>query len=296
MKEALKLAMVSIPENIRVKQDICSDELVIQGDLTQLQQMILNLTNNACQAMEGSSAPEINIKLDAYTPDAAFKQKYAHLKLAEMYAHLRVQDNGIGISPEDQQRIFDPFFTTKGQGKGTGLGLAMVFGSIQTHGGLIHVDSNPDQGSTFHIYFPLQQRPDEYIALPLSRETFRGHGEMILFADDGEPVREAMGKVLESMGYTTMLASNGKEAVALFQQHQDDISLSILDLVMPEMGGRQAAEKIRLINPSSPILFATGYDKLKDFADFNEANSGPTLRKPFDINELNRTIHQLLNP
>jgi len=296
MKEALKLAVVSIPENIRVKQDICSDELVIQGDLTQLQQMILNLTNNACHALEGSSAPEISISLDAYTPDAAFKQKYAHLDLAEQYAHLSVQDNGMGISSEDQQRIFDPFFTTKEQGKGTGLGLAMVFGSIQTHGGIIHVDSTPDCGSTFHVYFPLQQRPDDHAALPLSRGTFRGHGEMILFADDGEPVREAMGKVLESMGYRVMLASNGEEAVALFEQHQDDIALCILDLVMPEMGGREAAEKIRQLNPSAAILFATGYDKLKDSADLNEASSEPTLRKPFDINELNRTIHQLLNP
>lgn len=296
MKEAMKLAVVSIPENIRVEQDICSDELVIQGDLTQLQQMILNLTNNACQALEGAGAPEISIKLDAYTPDAVFKQRYTHLKLAEKYAHLSVQDNGMGISHENQQRIFDPFFTTKEQGKGTGLGLAMVFGSIQTHGGIIHVDSNPDQGSTFHIYFPLQQRAEEHDALPLSQKIFRGQGEMILFADDGAPVREAMGKVLESMGYRTMLASNGSQAVALFQQHQDEISLSILDLVMPEMGGREAAEKIRSLNPSAAILFATGYDKLKDSADFNEASSEPMLRKPFDINELNRIIHQLLNP
>jgi len=296
LKEALKLATVSIPENISVKQDICSVELVIQGDITQLQQMLLNLTHNACQALEGVSAPEISITLDAYTPDAAFKLRYSHLNLAGTYAHLRVQDNGIGISRENQQRIFDPFFTTKEQGKGTGLGLAMVFGSIQTHAGIIDVDSDPDQGSTFHIYFPLQQRPDDRMPLPPSRETFPGQGEMILFADDGAPVRESMGKVLEAMGYRAMLAGNGKEAVALFQQHQDEISLSILDLVMPVMGGREAAEKIRRLNPSAAILFATGYDKLQDSTGFNEAFSEPTLRKPFDVDELNRTIYQLLHP
>ncbi len=294
MKEALKLTVLSIPENIRVEQDICSDELPIEGDITQLQQIVLNLTNNACDALEDSTTPEITIKLDAYTPDAPFKQKYSHLSMAEKYAHLSIHDNGIGMSHEDQQRIFDPFFTTKEQGKGTGLGLAMVFGSVQTHGGIIHVDSNPGCGSTFDIYFPLQEQPGDHVAPSPSQEIFHGQGEMILFADDGGPVRESMGKVLEAMGYRVMLASNGEEAVALFAQHQDQIALTILDLVMPGMGGRQAAEEIRQLNPSAPILFATGYDKMKEPGDRQETSPELTLRKPFDINELNRTIHQLI--
>ena len=294
IKEALKLTLLSIPKNIHVEQDICSDELVIQGDITQLQQIVLNLSNNACDALEGSAAPEITIKLDAYTPDAAFKQKYSHLGIAETYAHLCVHDNGCGMSHETQQRIFDPFFTTKEQGKGTGLGLAMVFGSIQTHGGIIHVDSEPGHGSTFHIYFPLHEQPLDHVVHVPSQEVFQGQGELILFADDGGPVRESMGKVLEAMGYQVMLASDGEEAVELFTQHQEQIALTILDLVMPGMGGREAAEKIHQLNASAPILFATGYDKLKESGDRQGSSAELILRKPFDINELNRTIHRLI--
>jgi len=294
VQESMKLALLGIPENIKLKQEFVSDALMIRGDISQLQQVILNIINNARDALENTPEPEINVRLSPFTPDATFSQKYENRNIADQYAHLSIQDNGCGISDTDRQQIFEPFFTTKEQDKGTGLGLAMAFGSVQTHGGIIDVESEPGTGTTLHIYLPLLQVHTESEPLP-SRKISGGHGETILLADDDVQIRETIGEVLESIGYRVLLAANGREAVALFEKYQDQIVLSILDLVMPEMGGRAAAEKIHSLDMSASVLFATGYDKSGALNNEDDTHIGQIIEKPFSIETLSSKITRLIN-
>ena len=294
VSEALELALLGIPENIKLKQEFVSDALMIRGDISQLQQVILNIINNARDALKNTSEPEIIVRLTPFTPDTTFSQKYENRNIADQYAHLSIQDNGCGISDTDRQHIFEPFFTTKEQDKGTGLGLAMAFGSVQTHGGIIDVESEPGMGATFHIYLPLQQMHTEPEPSP-SRKISGGHGETILLADDDAQIRESIGEVLESIGYRVLLAANGREAVAMFEKYQDQIALSILDLAMPEMGGRAAAEKIHSLDMSASVLFATGYDKSGALNNEDDIHIDQIIEKPFSIETLSSRITRLIN-
>jgi len=295
VKEALKLVEVSIPEDIRLTQDICADDLVVLGDITQLQQIILNLVNNARDALEGMIAPEIKVALSLYKPGKAFGQQHEDRELADQYAHLSVSDNGCGIPHAEQQRIFEPFYTTKEQGKGTGLGLAMVFGAVQTHHGMVEVESEVGHGSTLHIYLPLQQQVRSQFDLAPTQETLTGEGETILLADDEFQVREVTGEVLEELGYRVLLAADGVEAVALFAEHHDYIALTILDVVMPAMGGREAADKIRAMDASAAILFATGYDQARVLDDkIITSDHCGVINKPYAVDKLSRVIRDMI--
>lgn len=297
IKEAVKLAMVSTPENIKIRHHFCSDDLVVLGDITQLQQVVLNLMNNARDALEGSASPEIIIELNMFTANSAFKNKYQNRSDSDHFAHLSIQDNGKGIPDAVLQNIFDPFFTTKEQGKGTGLGLAMVYGSIQTHHGMIEVESKTGCGSTFHIYLPLIQATESFnFERSTAVKTIKGQGETILLVDDETQIRKTIGEVLEDMGYKVLLASNGVEAISLYNKHQQQIALTILDLVMPIMGGREAADKIRQLNHSAPILFATAYDEKNSAEEHDDISSQIVLKKPFSFELLSSTIYKLLHP
>ncbi|MFQ5344729.1 MAG: ATP-binding protein [Mariprofundus sp.] len=293
VKDSIKLALLGIPDNIRLKQDIAPDELTVFGNISQLQQVVLNMLNNARDALEHIAAPEILVKLAPFTADDAFRQKHNTGDSDGEYAHLSIQDNGCGISDTDLPNVFDPFFTTKECGKGTGLGLAMAFGSIQSHGGVIDVESKPGCGSTFHIYLPIQNMHAELEALQ-SQDICAGHGETILLADDNPQIRETVGEVLENIGYQVLLAADGREAIALFEQHQGKIALSILDLIMPEMSGRDAAEKIHSLDMSAPVLFSTGYDKLNTLRLEDDIPSDQIMGKPFSIEELSSKIDRFM--
>jgi len=152
--EALNFLRPTIPENILLHEDICDDEMLINGDETQLHQVLMNLVNNARDALEGLETPSITIQLSRFVSDHAFMQKHDCSKI-DNYVHISIADNGMGISDEHLEHLFEPFFTTKEEGKGTGLGLSMVFGAIETHKGLIEVESKEGEGTTFHIYISL---------------------------------------------------------------------------------------------------------------------------------------------
>ena len=150
---------------------------------------------------------------------------------------LSVADNGLGMSAEVKAQIFEPFFTTKELGKGTGLGLAMVYGMVEQHGGIIHVYSEPGEGTTFKIYLPVATSSRAATEQPASLPTARGH-ETILIAEDDPIVRAFLVRVLSGAGYSTLAAPDGVEALRIFHQHADSISLALLDVVMPNLGGR----------------------------------------------------------
>lgn len=290
IKETLKLIRISVPENIQMHQEVCSDDLLIVGDATQLHQVLLNIITNARDAIEGIDNPCITVKLEPFQANDAFVEK--HIRFRERaYAHLSLEDNGCGISADKLTQLFEPFFTTKEQGKGTGLGLAMVFGAIQSHQGLIEVESTEGKGSTFHIYIPLLEHGGNFSAPSEGQAIAQGDGETILLVDDERHVLETGQSVLVSLGYHVLTAMNGREAIEVFKTHAEKVDLCILDVVMPSMGGWQAAKSIREIDPEAKVIFSTGYDKDRQADIENET----LLSKPFSIEAMSNLIREKLN-
>ncbi|MFQ5356596.1 MAG: ATP-binding protein, partial [Mariprofundaceae bacterium] len=289
IREALTFLHPTLPEYIEMRQDICVDALLVKGDDTQLHQILMNLINNARDALEGVDQACITIRLESFQTDDAFIETHPYFE-AGAYAHLSVADNGMGIPEHQLEHLFEPFFTTKEQGKGTGLGLSMVYGAIETHHGYVEVDSIKGKGSTFHIYIPLIEQKNIVAAAVDKEEAPEGNGELILLADDS-PQIIAMGReVLESLGYRVETAMDGRQAVETFEADAGEIDLCIFDVVMPVMSGDKAAQAIRAIDPDIKIIFSTGYDKNLQTGMEKEA----VLSKPFRIEEMSQMIRQQL--
>jgi len=276
VKETFKISQVSIPENIQLIHDISSEELWVDADINQLQQIILNLLNNARDAVESVAEPRITLKLGHYMPDQDFIHLHPDAE-GKTFACLCVIDNGSGIAEADLDKLFDPFFTTKAVGKGTGLGLAMIYGAVQTHAGIIEVKSRPGQGACFLIYLPLIKKPCEKQVVH-KIDTLVGQEESILLADDNADVREPMAEVLESLGYRVFQA----------------VDLAILDMVMPHQSGMQVAEHIRQSHPNLPVLFLTGYDGNHVQDSDHQMRNCMLLSKPVTFEYLSHAIRQLL--
>ncbi|MDX8410805.1 MAG: response regulator [Mariprofundaceae bacterium] len=294
VKETLKFLRASVPENIALHLDICTASLSINGDVTQLHQVLMNLINNARDAVEGADEPCIAIRLELFQPTEDFLHRRAYFNV-DRYAHLSVEDNGYGI-PEDMiEHVFEPFFTTKEIGKGTGLGLAMVYGAIKTHHGFVEVESIAGQGSTFHIYLPLLVL-EAIAAVPANKEEIvQGNGEAILLADDEPHVREALADVLTALGYKVLTAKDGLEALEIFKAHQGEIALAMLDVVMPNCSGTLLARRIRKVNPDVPVIFMTGYDKEHVLSSGEQIQNSDAITKPFHFDVLSRSIRKLLD-
>jgi len=295
IKETMKLLHVSVPESIVFKQQICSEDLAVHADSAQLHQILMNLVNNARDALEGVNEPCITVMLESFQTDDAFLETHAYFN-AGRYAHLSVSDNGCGMSESRKQHIFEPFFTTKEIGKGTGLGLPMVVGAIKTHHGFIEVDSIPGDGSTFHVYLPLlkQSFPVAETSAPTLAQT-RGKGELILFADDEEMLCEVHAEILISMGYRVVVANDGSQALDVFKKNKADISLVILDVVMPRMTGVDVAERVREMQSNVPIIFVTGYDKINVLNDSIHISNSEMLVKPVYFHELALHMRNMLD-
>ena len=295
MQEVLQLNNVVIPESIDFHCDIPSEELVILGDETQLQQVILNLLNNAHDAVGGAKEPKVRLQLDEYVPDRDFKNRHPELDV-EHFARLSIVDNGYGIPKALQRKIFDPFYTTKEVGKGTGLGLAMAYGAIKNHQGLIEVDSREGLGTSFQIFLPLvKEEVARSELLEEQLDLIDGKGEKVLLVDDEESVREVGEAVLKSLNYQVLTAANGEEAVAIFRENADMINLVILDLVMPKLGGGEAARRIQEIRADMPVIFATGYDREDAMTCATLPDNYTLLTKPYKLAELSQVLRRLLS-
>ena len=293
IKETLKFLRTSVPENIDIRQNICSDSIQIKGDSTQLHQVLMNLINNARDALEGIENPHINVNIELFNADALFVEKHPYFE-AEAYARISIEDNGCGIPAYQLKHLFEPFFTTKEPGKGTGLGLAMVFGAIKTHHGFVEVESAPDTGSTFHVYIPIVE-DKEFIYLPHQHEVREGNGETILFVDDDKNVRDTNIEILKSLNYKVFEASDGLQAVDMFITHQNEINLIIMDLVMPKFGGVEAFNRIREVQADIKVIFSTGYDKTERLNNQIPLGNFVILSKPHSIEQLSTIIREQLS-
>ncbi len=293
LKETFKLARSSVPENISFTLNVSETECVLNGDATLLQQVLLNFINNAKHAVSGKSHPEIHISLDVLVADEALWKRQPTLS-HKRCAWLTVKDNGYGISTAHLTHLFDPFFTTKEVGEGTGLGLAMAYGAVQSHNGVIEVESEAGKGSSFHVFIPLTEavhvspRTDE-------NQVIQGHGETILLADDEELVCEVSRELLESIGYRVLIANNGEEAVSLFEEHRNKICLVVLDVVMPQLGGVDAARRIRASSPCLPVLFQTGYGEEQVREEIANLKDCRVITKPAAISALSHILRELLD-
>jgi len=294
INETLKLLHASVPENIAFHRDMSSEALQIKGDATLLHQVLANLINNACDAVENVDEPNITIRMASLQTDETFIETYPDVK-AGAYAHLSVEDNGIGIPEHQFEHLFEPFFTTKEQGKGTGLGLSMVYGAMKTHHGFVEVESIKGKGSTFHVYIPLLEKAALVADSVQAIESIQGQGEMILLADDEQVVREVMAEILESMGYRVLQAKDGLEAMKLFTAHEQEIALALLDVVMPHCGGMPLAKRIRSTNPDVPVIFLTGYDKEHVLHGEAPMPNSEILTKPVNFDRLSQRIRNMLD-
>ncbi len=294
IKEAYKLARVVVPENVTCLPDFGKESLTLDCDATQVQQILMNLLVNARDALHHVQEPQIHIQLRRFSPNNAFRNRHRDAT-AQAYAQLSVEDNGCGIGEAELLRIFEPFYTTKSVGEGTGLGLSMVFGAMQRHHGFIEVDSEPGRGTVFHLYFPLStQLPEE--VLPVQNDVWRASGERLLLADDEPVVRDTLGEMLSLDGFNVDVASDGAEALQLFSEHPQAYDAVILDVVMPVMGGMQAALKMRELRPDIPIIFATGYDREHVLNGMGDMQHIAALSKPLHARRLRQILQQWLQP
>jgi len=293
LKETCKLHAVSIPGSISFRTEFCHDELVVSGDTTQLQQVLLNLLNNARDAVAGMPDPAISLTVEQVEADESFMIGHS-LTGSRSFAHLVVKDNGSGISDAYKDHIFEPFFTTKEVGAGTGLGLAMSYGTIQAHGGILEVDSTLGNGSSFHIYLPIIAERNIESESGYFTEVASGNGEFILIADDDAGVRASSKDVLEKLGYRVLEASDGLEAVAVFTANRESISLVIMDIIMPKLGGLQAAERIRALCPDAKVVFSTGYDKERLLKGEMPSDESVFLYKPYSVQNFSQMVREQL--
>jgi signal transduction histidine kinase/ActR/RegA family two-component response regulator len=290
LEELTKLLERMIPENIEVALKLAAEDLIVEADPTQLQQVVMNLAVNARDAMPGGG--RLVIEAARAQLDEAFCRAHPDVRPG-WYALLSVSDTGAGIPLAIRARIFDPFFTTKVVGKGTGLGLPVVYGIVKSHAGAIEVESQVSQGTTMKIYLPLSEQPVVQQAVP-SADLLRGT-ETILLVEDEPLVLEFGRTALEHFGYRVLTAQDGLEALAVFQAHQDEIALVILDVVMPRMGGRETARELKHRSPTLAVLLATGYDSPEEAdGEPNETETYAFLRKPYRIRELARAVRAAL--
>ncbi|NWF39210.1 response regulator [Mariprofundus sp. NF] len=294
VKEALKLNSVVTPPRAIFRQDISSDELIVSGDQVQLQQVVINLIRNACDAVAGNEHGEVSVLLDSFEADETFLVRNEDVA-AHGFAHLAVSDNGVGIAIEDMDKVFDPFFTTKEVGKGTGLGLSMVYGAVKGHGGIIEINSELGAGTQVHIYIPLHDEEGSEAEQQQSTEIVQGAGETILLVDDNLSFLETNRDIIASMNYRVLTADNGVKACELFREKQHEIDLVITDLVMPLMGGVEAAAVFRSIQPDVKIIFATGYDRNESLLQGEKMSGETIIFKPFEIEKMSAVIHHQLH-
>lgn len=251
-----RLLMRLIGEDIELTARLTTGELTVMADAGQIDQVLMNLATNARDAMPDGGG--LLIETEAVTVSRA-EHRSNYSLVPGRYALLSVTDTGTGMDKKTRERIFDPFFTTKEVGKGTGLGLAMVYGIIKQQNGYIEVSSEPGRGTTIRIYLPLLGAPAEASAAGRDDAVPLRGSETVLLAEDDATVRNLMKTVLEDFGYRVIEAVDGDDAVRLFSENGDRIDLVVLDVVMPKMNGKDSYLRIRETRPDIKVLFTSGY-------------------------------------
>jgi CheY-like chemotaxis protein len=298
LKEQVKLLQRTLPENISINLTYGKDEYTVRADPTRIQQAIVNLATNARDAMPEGGKMQIGlsrVQLDAKDPLLMPDMK------AGEWICITVSDNGTGIAEDVLPHIFDPFFTTKEPGKGTGLGLAQVYGIIKQHEGHIDVQTQIGKGTTFLLYLPaLAVQPITILSTNKER-LIPGAGQLILVVEDDVSTRKAIVNSLELLEYRVLETTNGKEALAIFEQHvehtdpSDQIALVVSDVIMPEMGGKALFYALKQQAPDIKVLLLTGHPlQEEDMEPLRAQGLSGWLLKPPSLERLAEVIAKIL--
>ncbi|WP_269539136.1 hybrid sensor histidine kinase/response regulator [Cerasicoccus fimbriatus] len=290
LAECLQLLRATLPATISIKSNIDESAPSILGNHEQIQQIVLNLGNNAMQAMPNRSG-KLCISLETVIIDTDSSQKNIQLQPG-VYACISISDTGIGMSPEIKERIFEPFFTTKVPGEGTGLGLSMVHGIMESYNGSIQVDSAPDQGTTFRLYFPAHGDAVAEIDSQ-NGEAAWGSGERILFVDDEELLAELGQEALQALGYRVSICLNPKSALQKLEAGEV-FDLIITDQTMPEMTGLEMSKRILRKRPDQKIIISTGYSPTLTLEIAKAEGLKNLIHKPVSITQLSEAVASAL--
>jgi len=276
-------------KEIHIHERFQEDLWYVEADPGQIKQMLLNIYVNAWHAMPGGG------DLFVQTENVVIEEKDLPIQQAKpgKYCKISVTDTGVGMDEATRERIFDPFFTTRELGRGTGLGLASVYGVIKNHGGFIEVFSEKDHGATFDIYLPssdaqvVQTQTD-------SEEVLKGSGTVLL-VDDEEIILDVNQQILHHLGYQVLRAQSGIEALEIYQNRSGPIDLVILDMIMAGMGGKETYEKLKQLDPKIKVLLSSGYSKEGDAEEILAQGCNGFIQKPFDVKQLSQKLREVLD-
>lgn len=299
IRDSMKMITRLIGEDIHIHLNLQEPVPLIMADPIQIDQILINLLVNARDAIYERKDPQAKKIITIETCETVIDRSMVFNPSPDdnmRRLQLTIGDTGIGMDEATRQKIFEPFFTTKEIGRGTGLGLATVYGIIRQNQASIHVYSEPRIGTTFKILWPVSaEKPSSAESVVSETHLPKGH-ETVLLVEDNEPVRKMSCRILENLGYTVIPAKNGDEALLLFRQHQDTVDLLFTDLVMPGMSGRELADAIHQIRPELPVIFTSGYTDDQIVHRGVIKDQMIYLQKPFNIQLLAETIYRTLHP
>ncbi|MGD1991698.1 MAG: ATP-binding protein, partial [Anaerolineae bacterium] len=293
LKELVKMLRRTLAENITIELAYGQDSYRVEADPARIQQVFMNLAVNARDAMPDGG--ELRIELDRANVAPGDPAPVPEMEPGE-WVEVRVADTGVGISPEIRPHIFEPFFTTKEPGRGTGLGLAQVYGIIRQHEGYIRVESEIGKGTEFVFYLPAQESELEALqALEvLEARPLRGAGEVILVVEDDPAARQAVVDILQSLDYQVRAATNGREALQVLERSGDEIDLVLSDLVVPGVGGVGLFRSLKQRNPAATIVAMTGYPLRDDEKEGLDLDIVAWIQKPVNLERLAQVVHRAL--
>ncbi|MBU1238568.1 response regulator, partial [Myxococcota bacterium] len=291
LKEVLTLSRATIPMNIKIDHCLQPECGLTLADPTQIHQIAMNLITNAYHAVENSDG-QISVRVQEVVLD---NNDTTDMSIEPgRYAMLSVEDNGTGIPPVHLQKIFDPYFTTKEQGKGTGLGLAVVYGIVKENKGDIRVSSTLGEGTVFKVYLPLM--PVSRISSSVKGEVpLKGGVERILLIDDELPIVKLEKQMLERLGYTVSARTSSADALEAFKSHPDAYDLVITDMSMPIMTGDQLAKEILAVRPDMPIIICTGFSEKMNAAVAKSIGVKGLLMKPIEKSDMAQMAREVLD-
>jgi PAS domain S-box-containing protein len=291
--QAVKVLERVLPKMVTIETRLSPDRLVINGDPQQLEQVLLNLGTNARDAMPQGGT--LTIETEPFHLSEEDARTRLELGPGD-YARLKVSDTGVGMDEVTLQQIFDPFFTTKEVGKGTGLGLSMVYGIVEGHRGSLSCQSTPGKSTTFSLCFPaLDPNLESQVAEPEPRQPFPRGEESILLVDDEEVILEIGRELLNTFGFTTLVAASGEEALKVYRRSQEEIDLVILDLNMPGMGGETCLRELLKLDPEAKVIIASGYSVDTKAEEALARGARGFVPKPYRLRDLAKAVRSVLD-
>ena len=291
VKEALQLIRSSIPTTIDIQRQIKIDSAAVEGDSTQIHQLVLNLCANAAHAMRENGGI-LHVSVEGADIDSEAESERLGLKPGQ-YVRVNISDTGHGIKPSALYRIFEPFYTTKVRGEGTGMGLAVVHGIVKSYGGTILVDSQPGQGTRFEVFLPrtkkkMVRKSEKPSGLPSGNER-------VLLVDDEKPMVDAVRSMLNHLGYEVVARTSSVEALECFRAHPENFDIVITDMTMPNMTGRELATGIISIRPDIPVILCTGFSDQMNADMARQIGVREFVMKPIIMKEMAQTIRDVLD-